>query len=58
LIEFIVYVWLNVAYDGNPVIVGKFANCEQGIAMAQNMYPEAKAVHCILPEYTPPGGIK
>ena len=55
MIEFIVYVWLNIAYDGNPVIVGKFANCEQGVAMAQNMYPEAKAIHCILPEYTPPG---
>jgi len=58
LIEFIVYVWLNVPYDGNPVIVGKFENCEQGMTMVENIYPDAKAIHCILPEYTPPGGVK
>ena len=55
---FIVYVWLTVAYDGNPIVVGEFENCDQGRAMAENMYPEHKAMHCITPDLTPPGGIK
>ena len=58
MIEFIVYVWLNTAYDGNPIVVGKFENCEQGMMVVKNTYPNAKAAHCILPEYTPPGGKK
>jgi len=53
-----VYVWNDTAYDGNPIVVGKFANCDQGRAMVENMYPDAKATHCILAEYTPPGGVK
>lgn len=55
---FIVYVWLTVAYDGNPIVVGEFENCDQGRAMAENMYPEHKAMHCITPDLTPPGGVK
>jgi len=55
---FIVYVWLTVAYNGEPIVVGEFENCDQGRAMAQDMYPEHKAMHCITPDLTPPGGIK
>lgn len=54
---FIVYVWLTVAYDGNPIVVGEFENCDQGRVMAENMYPEHKAMHCITPDLTPPGGV-
>lgn len=53
-----VYVWNDTPYDGNPIVVGKFANCEQGHAMVENMYPDAKAMHCITADLTPPGGIK
>lgn len=54
---FIVYVWLVVAYNGNPVVVGEFENCEQGVVAAKNLYPELVALHCITPDLTPPGGV-
>lgn len=53
-----VYVWNDKPYDGNPIVVGKFANCDQGRAMVENMYPDAKATHCITADLTPPGGVK
>lgn len=53
-----VYVWNDTPYDGNPIVLGKFANCDQGRAMAENIYLEHKAMHCITPDLTPPGGIK
>jgi len=55
---FIVYVWLTVAYNGEPIVVGEFENCDQGRATAENMYPGHKAMHCITPDLTPPGGVK
>ena len=55
---FIVYVWLTVAYNGEPIVVGEFENCDQGMKMVANMYPDAKAAHCITPDLTPPGSIK
>lgn len=58
MVEFIVYAWLSVPYNGDPVVVGKFENCDQGMIMVENLYPEAKAVHCITSNLTPPGGVK
>lgn len=29
--EYIVYVWLVAAYNGDPIIVGKFENCDVGM---------------------------
>lgn len=53
-----VYVWNDTPYDGNPIVVGKFANCDQGRVMAENIYPEHKAMHCITADLTHPGEIK
>jgi len=58
VLTFIVYVWMAVPYNGYPIVVGEFATCEQGMAAVHNLYPKAKAAHCITPDLTPPGGIK
>jgi len=54
---FIVYVWMVVAYNGQPIVVGEFENCDQGIASANNLYPGYVAMHCITSDLTPPGGV-
>jgi hypothetical protein len=54
MITFIVWVWLETAYDGNHIRVGEFENCDQGVKAAQAQYPDHVALHCILPEYAPP----
>ena len=56
--EYIVYAWIIAAYNGDPVIVGKFENCGEGMHTVEVMYPDAKAAHCITPDLTPPGGYK
>jgi len=56
--EYIVYVWLVAAYNGDPIIVGKFENCDVGMQVVTAEYPNAKAAHCITPDLTPPGGYK
>jgi hypothetical protein len=56
--SFIVYVWMITAYSGDPIIVGEFENCDQGVATANSFYPDYVALHCITPDLTPPGGIK
>jgi hypothetical protein len=54
---FVVYVWMTVAYMPWDIVkVGEFANCEQGIATANNLYPGYVALHCITPDLVPPGG--
>ena len=55
--SFIVYVWMIAAYNGNPIVVGEFENCDQGISTANNFYPGYVALHCITPDLTPPGGV-
>ena len=46
-----------MAYQPWDIVkVGEFENCEQGIATANNMYPEYVALHCITPDLVPPGG--
>ena len=54
MITFIVWVWLETAYDGNHIKVGAFNNCDDGAKVAREMYPEHGAMHCILPMYQPP----
>jgi len=55
MFEFVVWVWLETAYDGYAIRVGEFENCEQGIKAAEAQYPNHVAMHCILPKYQPPG---
>lgn len=55
MVEFIVYIWLSTPYNGNHIEVGRFTDCETGKQVAEEQYPEHKALHCILPEYLPPG---
>lgn len=55
MVEFIVWVWLETAYDGNAVKVGTFENCDIGSQVAQEQYPNHVAMHCITPDLTPPG---
>lgn len=54
MITFIVWVWLETAYDGNHIKVGAFNNCDDGAKVAREMYPDHVAMHCILPMYQPP----
>lgn len=55
---FIVYVWMAVAYNGEAVRVGEFKTCDEGVAVANELYKGYVALHCIMPEYQPPGGVK
>lgn len=55
---FIVYVWMVVAYNGEPIVVGEFENCDQGVIAAKTQYAGHVAMHCITSDLTPPGGVK
>ena len=55
MVEYIVYIWLSIPYDGNHIEVGRYTDCETGVKQAQELYPNYTAYHCILPKYLPPG---
>jgi hypothetical protein len=55
MVEYIVYIWLSIPYNGHHIEVGRYTDCETGVKQAQELYPNYTAYHCILPKYLPPG---